>query len=117
MRILVDIYDPTGTTRLGEGPVMTCESATVSRRLDGQGRLKLSGSLTDKRAGDLLQNERVVRVWLDTEAGMREFARGVILEIRKAVRHSDAVVVCLSQASTRKVGYVQKEIRQALDAT
>lgn len=89
MRILVDIYDPTGTTRLGEGPVMTCESATVSRRLDGQGRLKLSGSLTDKRSGDLLQNERVVRVWLDTEAGMREFARGVILEIRKAVNASN----------------------------
>lgn len=89
MRILVDVYDPTGTTRLGEGPVMTCESATVSRRLDGQGRLKISGSLTDKRAGDLLQNERVVRVWLDTEAGMREFARGVILEIRKAVNASN----------------------------
>ena len=89
MRILVDVYDPTGSTRLGEGPVLTCDSATVSRRLDGQGRLKLSGSLTDKRAGDLLQNERVVRVWLDTEAGMREFARGVILEIRKSVNASN----------------------------
>jgi len=37
------------------------------------------------------------------------------LEIRKAVRASDVVVVCLSGASTVREGYVQKEIRQALD--
>src|SRR5262245_44125649 len=37
------------------------------------------------------------------------------LEIRKAVRESDVVVVCLSNSSTTKAGYVQKEIRFALD--
>lgn len=37
------------------------------------------------------------------------------LEIRKAVRESDVVVVCLSMSSTTKAGYVQKEIRFALD--
>lgn len=36
-------------------------------------------------------------------------------EIRKAVRASDAVVVCLSNASVSKTGYVQKEIGFALD--
>ncbi len=37
-------------------------------------------------------------------------------EIRLAVRASGAVVVCLSQASVTKTGYVQKEIVFALDA-
>jgi hypothetical protein len=36
-------------------------------------------------------------------------------EIRKAVRASDVVVVCLSRSSITKEGYVQKEIRYALD--
>jgi CHAT domain-containing protein len=36
-------------------------------------------------------------------------------EIPKAVRTSDVVVVCLSRASVVKTGYVQKEIRYALD--
>jgi len=36
-------------------------------------------------------------------------------EIPKAVRNSDAVIVCLSQASINKRGYIQKEIKYALD--
>ncbi len=37
------------------------------------------------------------------------------LEIRKAVREADAVIVCLSKSSVTKEGYVQKEIKIALD--
>ena len=37
------------------------------------------------------------------------------LEIRKAVRASDVVIVCLTRNSVNKEGYVQKEIRMALD--
>jgi len=37
------------------------------------------------------------------------------LEIRKAVRNSDTVVVCISKSSTTKEGYIQKELRLALD--
>jgi hypothetical protein len=37
-------------------------------------------------------------------------------EIKKAVRRADLVVVCLSQRSVAKSGYVQREIRIALDA-
>jgi hypothetical protein len=36
-------------------------------------------------------------------------------EIRQAVRASDVVVVCLSESSITKEGYVQKEIKLALD--
>jgi CheY-like chemotaxis protein len=37
------------------------------------------------------------------------------LEIRRAVRSSDVVIVCLSQTAVGKTGYLQKEIKQALD--
>ena len=36
-------------------------------------------------------------------------------EIGKAVRSSDAVLVCLSKTSTSKTGFVQKEIKDALE--
>ena len=38
------------------------------------------------------------------------------LEIPKAVRSSDAVIICLSRKAITKAGYVQKEIKYALDA-
>ena len=38
------------------------------------------------------------------------------MEIPKAVHSSDAVLVCLSRNSVTKAGYVQKEIKVALDA-
>src|SRR2546429_696738 len=37
------------------------------------------------------------------------------LEIRKAVRAADAVIVCASRSSITKRGYVQKEIKYILD--
>jgi len=37
------------------------------------------------------------------------------LEIPKAVRSSDAVIICLSSRAITKAGYVQKEIKDALD--
>jgi len=37
-------------------------------------------------------------------------------EIQKAVRSTDIVIVCLSRESKDKTGYIQKEIRIALDA-
>jgi len=38
------------------------------------------------------------------------------LEIPKALRSSDAAIICLSSRAITKAGYVQKEIRYALDA-
>jgi hypothetical protein len=37
------------------------------------------------------------------------------LEIRKAVRRADIILVCLSQDSVNKTGYIQREIKYALD--
>src|SRR5215470_6791870 len=36
-------------------------------------------------------------------------------EVRQAIKRSDLVVVCLSRAAVNKVGFVQKEIKLALD--
>jgi len=51
--------------------------------------------------------------WLDEE----DILGGQVwdAEIRKAVRSADVVIVCLSNGSVTKAGYVQKEIRFALD--
>ena len=51
--------------------------------------------------------------WLDEEKLMP--GQEWDLEIRKAVRNSDTVIACLSKSSITKEGYVQKEIRLALD--
>lgn len=51
--------------------------------------------------------------WLDEEKLMP--GQDWDLEIRKTVRESNVVVVCLSNGSVTKAGYVQKEIRFALD--
>jgi TIR domain len=54
-----------------------------------------------------------VDAWLDEE----KLIPGQLWEseIRKALRKSDAVVVCLSSTAITKTGYIQKEIRQVLE--
>ena len=51
--------------------------------------------------------------WLDQEklVGGTDWS----LEINKAIRRAHAVIVCLSKASITKRGFVQKEIKHALD--
>ncbi len=54
-----------------------------------------------------------VDAWLDAE---NLFAgQNWQVEIPKAIRESDVVIVCLSEKSINKEGYVQKEIKFALD--
>lgn len=72
-------------------------------------------------SGDKEEVRRLYRIlrengldpWLDEEnlLGGQDWQ----LEIAKAVRRSDAVVVCLSADSLAKTGYVQRELRFALD--
>jgi formylglycine-generating enzyme required for sulfatase activity len=51
--------------------------------------------------------------WLDEEKLLP--GQNWQLEIPQAVRSSDAVVICLSRRAVTKAGFVQKEIRYALD--
>jgi outer membrane protein assembly factor BamD (BamD/ComL family) len=55
-----------------------------------------------------------VDAWLDREKLLPGQDWGV--EIPRAVRESDVVVICLSNKSITKEGYIQKEIRFALDS-
>src|SRR6266851_829335 len=55
-----------------------------------------------------------IKPWLDEEDLLP--GHDWQLEIPRAVRSADAVVVCLSAESVGKTGYVQKEIAFALDA-
>lgn len=54
-----------------------------------------------------------VDAWLDKEKLLP--GQDWQLEIPKAVRESDVVIICLSSKSITKEGYVQKEIKFALD--
>ncbi len=54
-----------------------------------------------------------VDVWLDAESLIA--GQNWQVEIPKAIRNSDVVIVCLSERSINKEGYVQREIKFALD--
>jgi hypothetical protein len=66
-----------------------------------------------KQLYDRLVLEEGIDPWLDAE----KLLPGVDwdLEIKSAVKASHVVLVCLSKNSINKEGYIQKEIRQALD--
>jgi hypothetical protein len=54
-----------------------------------------------------------INAWLDEEKLLP--GQDWKLEISKAVKASDAIIVCLSSQSVKKAGFVQKEIKLALD--
>ena len=54
-----------------------------------------------------------IDVWFDEEKLLP--GQDWDIEIQKAVRQSDVVIICLSKKSITKEGYVQKEIKIALD--
>jgi len=66
-----------------------------------------------KRLYQRLIAERGIAPWLDEEKLLPGENWG--LEIKRAVKTADIVIVCLSRGSVNKEGYVQKEIKQALD--
>lgn len=77
----------------------------------------LCHSSGDKPAVKMLYDRLVkdgVDAWLDTEKLIP--GQDWQIEIPKAVKKSDIVIVCLSTHSVTKEGFVQKEIKFALDA-
>ncbi len=80
-------------------------------------RVFLCHASTDKPAvRDLYQRLCAdgLQPWLDEEDLLP--GQDWPLEIPKAVRAADVVIVCLSRASISKTGYVQEELKLALDA-
>ena len=91
-------------------------AATPTREPRERLRVFLCHASTDKpRIRDLHRRLRAdgFAPWLDEEELLpgHDWHR----EITAAVRNSHIVVVCLSQTSVNKTGYVQKEIKHALD--
>lgn len=60
-----------------------------------------------------LQSEDWIEPWLDTDKLLP--GQDWDLEIYKAIRVADLIIVCFSKNSTTKEGYVQKEIKRALN--
>lgn len=58
---------------------------------------------------------RLTNTKIDAWFAEEKLLPGQDWEIRNALRSSDIVMVCLSEGSITKDGYVQKEIREALD--
>jgi hypothetical protein len=61
-----------------------------------------------------LAAEKWIDPWLDEENLLP--GQDFDLEIYKAARDCDSIIICLSKVSVAKEGYVNKEIRRALDA-
>jgi formylglycine-generating enzyme required for sulfatase activity len=60
-----------------------------------------------------LSAEKWIDPWLDEEDLLP--GQDFDFEINEAVRAADAIIICLSKLSVAKEGYVNKEIRRALD--
>src|SRR5260221_9891858 len=61
----------------------------------------------------LLKSEGWIAPWLDEEDLLP--GQDFDLEIYRAIRDADAIIICLSTVSVTKEGYVNKEVRRALD--
>lgn len=60
-----------------------------------------------------LAAESWIQPWMDTEDLLP--GQDFDLEIYRALRDSDSILICLSQTSVTKSGYLNKEIRRVLD--
>lgn len=77
MRTWADVWDPTYTTKLGEGPIQVV-SAGISQKLDQTGDGSIEVVPTDVRALSLIDSKRVVEVW-SHETGFAKRKLGVFV--------------------------------------
>jgi len=80
-------------------------------------RVFLCHSSADKPAVRELYQKLCAEPWISPWLDEEELYPGQDwnMEIEKAIEATDAILVCLSNKSITKEGYVQKEIRIALD--
>jgi hypothetical protein len=80
-------------------------------------RVFLCYTSRDKPIVQELYHHLATREWIDPWLDKFKLIPGQDwdLEIHEAIEKSDAIIVCLSTNSVTKEGYVQKEIRKALD--
>jgi formylglycine-generating enzyme required for sulfatase activity len=80
-------------------------------------RVFLCHASQDKPAVRELYKRLAAEAWIDPWLDEENLLPGqdFDLEIYKATRDADAIIICLSKVSVAKEGYVNKEIRRALD--
>lgn len=94
------------------GPIVITNASGEIRQL----RAFLCHASDDKSEIEKLYNklcEDRINPWLDKKALIP--GQDWKLEITRAVRNSDVVIVCLSHRSINKIGFVQREVKFALD--
>lgn len=84
---------------------------------NGKLRIFLCHASQDKPVVRELYQKLAAELWIDPWLDEERLLPGQDwnLEIEKAVESSDAVIVCVSNTSISKEGYVQKELRQVLN--
>jgi formylglycine-generating enzyme required for sulfatase activity len=87
--------------------------STLARKL----RVFLCHASQDKPIVRELYKKLLAEGWIDPWLDEEKLLPGqdFDLEINKATRNADVIIVCLSEASVVKEGYVNREIRRALD--
>lgn len=85
----------------------------MSRKL----RVFLCHASEDKPVVRELYKQLAAEAWIDPWLDEEDLLPGqdFDLEIYKATRDADAIIICLSKTSVVKEGYVNKEIRRAYD--
>lgn len=80
-------------------------------------RVFLCHSSNDKPAVRELYQKLCAEPWIDPWLDEIKLLPGQEwdLEIEQAIKETDAIIVCVSKSSITKEGYVQKEIKKALD--
>lgn len=81
-------------------------------------RVFLCHASQDKPVARELYHQLLAEGWIDPWLDEEKLLPGQDweIEIEKAVEVADAVIVCLSHVSVTKDGYIQKELRFALDS-
>lgn len=92
MLIYADVYNETGTTRLGDGPITHITSVKITDTLDALRTFTLAISALDYRSHILLVPGRRVRVYLNLDTGRQLLVEGFIENYQVADKLSGASV-------------------------
>ena len=96
-------------------PKKKTPAGDVVNNKSSQVKVFINHATEDKLLVKKLYSELKKYPWIDTWIDEENLLPGQDwgLEIEKAMKESDAVLVCISRTSVKKIGYVQAEIRKA----
>lgn len=111
MKFWINVETPTGTI-LGDGPIITASRWSHTLLLDASGVFNFTVPLNDPRIS-LLQPKRIVRCFVTTPSGIREFGSGIIDTLEPSVNESGVASLnvagndMLRDLTNRSVGFLE----------